>query len=90
MGGLTGGKSNRILCTSVSMVQKSVDFLAAEEWIKREWPKIVLNTQPKTLNNADEIRLYFRAMPENAYLFKHESAKRFYIFERAKDSSLLC
>jgi hypothetical protein len=36
VGGLTGGKSERILCKSVCMVQKKVPiFLAADEWIKR-------------------------------------------------------
>jgi hypothetical protein len=50
MGGLTGGKSKRILCTSVCMVQKkSADFLAADEWIKREWPTVIAEYPPKTL-----------------------------------------
>jgi hypothetical protein len=61
------------------MVQKKVPifFLAADEWIKREWPRLLLVIHPKTLNNTDETGLYFRAMPEHTYLFKHESAKGF-------------
>jgi hypothetical protein len=37
----------------------------------------LLNIHPKTLNNADETGLYFRAMPEHTYLFKNESARGF-------------
>jgi len=48
MGGLTDGKSEKILCTSVCMVQKIVpNFLAADEWIKREWPKIIAEYSPE-------------------------------------------
>jgi hypothetical protein len=27
--------------------EKSADFLAADEWIKREWPKIIVEYSPK-------------------------------------------
>jgi hypothetical protein len=78
MDGLTGGKSDRILCTSVYMVQKKVPIiLAADGWIKREWPKIIAEYSPEDTYNADEMGLYFRAMPEHTYLFKNESAKGF-------------
>ena len=73
--GLTGGKSKRILCTSICIVQKkSADFLAADDWIKIDWPKIVAEYSPEDTYNAG---LYFRAMPEHTYLFKNESAKGF-------------
>jgi hypothetical protein len=43
VGDLMGGKSKRILFTSVCMAQKKVPiFLTADEWIKREWPKILV------------------------------------------------
>jgi hypothetical protein len=78
MGGLKGGKTKRILCRSVCMGQKkSGDFLAADEWINREWPKIIVEYSQQDTYNADETGLYFRAMPEHTYLFKHESAKGF-------------
>src|SRR5215469_12987277 len=78
MDGLTGGKSERILCTSVCMVQKKVPiFLTAAEWIKRGWPKIFAEYSPEDTYNADETGLYFRAKPEHTYLFKNESAKGF-------------
>jgi hypothetical protein len=78
MGGLTGGKSDGILCTSVCMVQKKVlIFLAADEWIKREWPKIIAEYPPEDSYKADETGLYFSAMPEHTYLFKNESPKGF-------------
>jgi hypothetical protein len=36
MGGLTGGKSEKILCTGVCMMQKKVPiFLAADKWIDK-------------------------------------------------------
>jgi hypothetical protein len=60
------------------MVQKKVPiFLAADEWIKREWPKIIAEYSPEDTYNADETGLYFRAMPQHTYLFKNESAKGF-------------
>jgi hypothetical protein len=58
--------------------EKSADFLAADEWIKREWPKIIAKYSPEdTYNAADETGLYFRAIPEHIYLIKNESAKGF-------------
>ena len=27
--------------------EKSADFLAADEWVKREWPKIIAEYSPK-------------------------------------------
>jgi hypothetical protein len=57
--------------------RKSADFLAADKWIKREWPKIIAEYSPKDTYNADETGLYFRAMPEQTYLSKNESAKGF-------------
>jgi hypothetical protein len=56
--------------------EKSADFLAADEWIKREWPKVIAEYSPEDTYNADETGLYFRAMPEHTYLFKNEGAKR--------------
>jgi hypothetical protein len=77
MDGLTGGKSERILCTSVCGVRKKVPiFLAAHEWIKREWLKIA-EYSPEDTYNADETGLCFRAMPEYTSLFKNEGAKGF-------------
>jgi hypothetical protein len=52
-------------------------FLAADEWIKREWPKITAEYSPEDTYNADETGLYFRAIPAHTYLFKNESAKGF-------------
>ena len=44
---------------------------------KENGQRLLLNIHPKTLNNADETGLCFRAMPEHTYLFKNESAKGF-------------
>jgi hypothetical protein len=57
--------------------EKSADFLAADEWKNREWPKIIAEYAPQNTYNADETGLYFRAMPAHTHLFKHESAKGF-------------
>jgi PhoPQ-activated pathogenicity-related protein len=51
-------------------------FVAADEWIKREWPKIIAKYSPEDTYNADETGLYFRAMPGHAYLFENNGAKR--------------
>jgi hypothetical protein len=56
--------------------EKSADFIAADECIKREWPKVIAEYTPEDTYNAHETGLYFRAMPEHTYLFKHEGAKR--------------
>jgi hypothetical protein len=57
--------------------EKSADFLAANEWIKTEWTKIIAEYSPQDIYNADETGLYFRAMPEHTYLFKNETSKGF-------------
>jgi len=57
--------------------EKSAHFLAADEWLKREWPKIIAEYSSEDTYNADETGLYFCAMPEHTYLFKNESAKGF-------------
>jgi hypothetical protein len=57
--------------------EKSADFLAADEWIRRDWPKIITEYLPEDTYNADETGLYFSAMLEHTYLFKNESAKGF-------------
>jgi hypothetical protein len=57
--------------------EKSADFLAADEWIKREWPKVIAEYSPEDTYNADETGPYFRATPEHTYLFKNESANGF-------------
>jgi hypothetical protein len=57
MGGLTGGKSENIVYKRMHGAEKSVDFLAADEWIKREWPKIIAEYSPEDTYNADETGL---------------------------------
>jgi hypothetical protein len=52
--------------------EKGADFLAADEWIKREWPKIIAEYSPEDIYNADETGNFFRVMPEHTYLFKDE------------------
>jgi hypothetical protein len=49
--------------------EESADFLAADEWIKREWPKIIAEYPLEGSYNTEESGLYFRAMPEHTYLF---------------------
>jgi hypothetical protein len=75
MGDLTGVKSERILRTGVCIVQKYVQkFLVPDEWIKREWPKIVAGYSPEDTMQMKQDSTYFSAMPECTYLFKNESA----------------
>jgi hypothetical protein len=71
--------------------EQSVDFLAADEWINREWLNIIAEYSPEDNYNADKTGLFFRAMPEHTYLFKNESAKGFKFWkELVTVSSLLC
>ena len=39
--------------------ERSADFLAADEWIKREWSKIIAEYSPEDTYNADETGLLF-------------------------------
>jgi hypothetical protein len=39
--------------------------------------KVYAEYAPQNTYNADETGLYFRAMSEHTYVFKHESAKGF-------------
>jgi hypothetical protein len=58
------------------MVQNKVPiFLAADEWIKKEWPNTIAEYSPEDIYHSDETGLFFRAMPEHTYLFKNESTK---------------
>jgi hypothetical protein len=50
--------------------EKSADFLAADEWIKREWLKIIVEYAPKETYNADKTGLNFRA-----YLYVKEGRR---------------
>jgi hypothetical protein len=71
--------------------EKSVDFLAVDEWINREWLNIIAEYSPEDTYNADKTGLYFRDKPENMYVFKNESAKGFKFWkELVTVSSLLC
>jgi hypothetical protein len=55
--------------------QKDADVLAAETWLKEQWPKIIAEYSPENIYNADETGLYYRGLPEHTFLFKNESAK---------------
>jgi hypothetical protein len=57
--------------------EKKRRFLAADEWIKRDWPKIIAEYSPKDIYNADETGKIFRAMTEHTYLFKNKGVKGF-------------
>ena len=56
----TGGWFNRckkrenIVCKRMHGAGKSADFLAADEWIKREWPKIIAEYSLEDTYNANE------------------------------------
>jgi hypothetical protein len=69
-------KAREYCVQACAMCRKMCRILAVNEWINREWSKIIAEYSPADTYNADEIGLYFRAMPERTYLFKHESAKR--------------
>jgi hypothetical protein len=51
--------------------EKSADFLAADEWIKRDWLKSIAEFSPEDTYNADNTGLYFGAMPQHNYLLKN-------------------
>jgi len=57
--------------------EKSADYLSTDEWIKRDWPKIIAEYSPEDTYNADETGLYYCAMPEHTDLFKKGSAEGF-------------
>ncbi|XP_023218683.1 tigger transposable element-derived protein 4-like [Centruroides sculpturatus] len=53
---------------------------ATQLWIKTEWPKITAEYSPENVYNASEMILYFRAMPNSNFMFKH-GAKGFNSFK---------
>jgi hypothetical protein len=56
---------------------KSAYILTPDEWIKREWPKLIAEFLPEDTYNADNTGLHFRAMVEHTLLFKNERANGF-------------
>lgn len=55
--------------------QADADKSGAEAWFKNEWPPLCEKYAPSSIFNADETGLYFRALPENTYMFKRENIK---------------
>ncbi|XP_025190385.1 tigger transposable element-derived protein 6-like [Melanaphis sacchari] len=55
--------------------QGDADYMGANFWLENEWPSLISEFSPSDVFNADETGLYFRALPENTYVFKNEKAK---------------
>ncbi|GBO04397.1 Tigger transposable element-derived protein 6 [Araneus ventricosus] len=55
--------------------QNSADVAAANQWIEKEWQKLIASNDPRGVYNADESGLYYKVMPSHTYLFKGESTK---------------
>ncbi|GBN32059.1 hypothetical protein AVEN_22296-1 [Araneus ventricosus] len=55
--------------------QNSSDVAAANQWIEKEWPKLIASYDPRGVYNADESGLYYKAMSSYTYLFKGGSTK---------------
>ncbi|KAL7291808.1 hypothetical protein TKK_0014589 [Trichogramma kaykai] len=53
----------------------SNDYVGAHSWLKTVWPRLAAQYNPSDIYNADETALYYRALPESCYLFRHENAK---------------
>jgi len=68
-------KRENIVYKRMHGAEKSADFLAADEWIKREWPKIIAEYSPEDTYNAEETGLYFRVMPEHTICLKMKVLK---------------
>lgn len=45
--------------------QKDSQLLAAERWMKEEWPKCMFSYLVENIYNGNETGLYFRALPEH-------------------------
>ena len=52
-------RRENIVYKRIHGAEKSADFLAADECIKREWPKIIADYSPEATYNADETGHYF-------------------------------
>jgi hypothetical protein len=52
-------KQENIVYKHMHGAEKSANFLAADEWINREWPKIIAEYAPQYTYNADETGLLF-------------------------------
>ena len=68
-------KKENIFFRMIHGEQKDANNVAADQWIKEEWPKLIATYSPEDVYNADETGLYFRALPEHTYMFQKESTQ---------------
>ena len=59
----------KIVYERVHIKQKNTDQPTVEKWLQEEWPKFIASYSPENVYNANEKALYFRALPDNTYLF---------------------
>ncbi|XP_005999595.1 tigger transposable element-derived protein 4 [Latimeria chalumnae] len=50
--------------------KKDTDVPSATNWIKNELPAILQRYKPEDVYNADEMGLYYRALPNGSHVFK--------------------
>lgn len=67
-------RENIMYCKPVGE-QGEADGVAANVWIRDEWPKIIADYSPSQIYNADETGLYYRALPEHTFVFKDKKVK---------------
>lgn len=69
-------KRGNIVYKRVYGEQKDADFSTAGSGTENERPKILVESPTTNVYNADETGLYYRASPENTYLFGSEHTKQ--------------
>ena len=54
---------------------QSADEVSCERWLKEEWPVLSEPYAADDIYNADELDLYFRALPDSTLTFREDFAK---------------
>lgn len=65
-------KRENIIYAKPAGEKAEADNVAADSWLREEWPVLREEYSPNNIFNADETGLYWRALPEHTYLFKSE------------------
>ncbi|GBN32377.1 hypothetical protein AVEN_117300-1 [Araneus ventricosus] len=85
MVGSTVGENGKTSFSSKFMKNQSQ---RQDQWIEKEWPKLIASYAPKDVYNADESGFYYRAMLSHTHLFKGESTKGHKVSK--KSVTILC
>lgn len=77
-------KRNGLVFATLRGEAAEADTSRADDFLKKDWPDLLKQFQPKDVFNTDETAIYFRALPDSTYLTQ-KSKKSAKGFKTAKD-----